>query len=160
MESDEPQVNAPQVENPHMATPIVETLHSSSTTSLKPPQYNNDIIKNNILKNIILTNIDYNTVFVNSLDKEIVDNIVNIVEEVLCNDTESIKINKINISMSKIKSMFLQVNMNHINYVLDVIKSYDKPIGNIKSFVIATLYNSVLTLDLHYSNLINVDMNK
>ena len=82
---------------------------------------------------------------------------MDIMDEVLSSNVESIKINDLNISSEKIKSIFLKVNMNHIYYIVNVIKSYNKKISNLKGFIIATIYNSVLTLDSYYSNLINVN---
>ena len=152
-----PQVENPQVASTHLDKPLVEEPHDSSTTSLEPPLYNNNILNNNIYINIIRTNIDYDPVFVNSLDKNLVDNIVDIMDEVLYSNIEFVKINGIDVPSAKLKSLFLKVNMNHIYYILNVIKNYDKKITNLKGFIITTIYNSVLTLDTYYSNLINVD---
>jgi hypothetical protein len=97
-------------------------------------------------------------VFVDSFDKKLVDNIVDIMDEVLSSNVESIKINGIDIPSIKLKSIFLKVNMNHIYYIINVIKSYNKKITNLKGFIITTIYNSVLTLDSYYSNLVNVNV--
>lgn len=152
-----PQVGIPQVDSLHLDNPQVEELHDSLSTSLEPPQYNNNVLNNNLYINIIRTNIDYDPVFVDSFDKKLVDNIVDIMDEVLSSNVESIKINGIDISSAKLKSMFLKVNMNHIYYIINVIKNYNKKITNLKGFIITTIYNSVLTLDSYYSNLVNVN---
>lgn len=162
MDTDATQIYTPQVENPqvafeHLDKPLVEEPHNGLATSPEPPLYNNNILNNNLYINIIRTNIDYDPVFVSSCDKNIVDNIVDIMDEVLCSNVEYIKINGVDIISSKLKSMFLKVNMNHIYYILNVIKNYDKKITNMKGFIITTIYNSVLTLDSYYSNLVNVD---
>lgn len=52
-----------------------------------------------------------------------------------------------------VRSMFLKVNMAHIQYVVSVLSQYDKKINNMRGFIITTLYNSVLTLDAYYTNL-------
>ena len=152
-----PQVGNPQVDFEHLDKPLVEELHDSLATNLEPPLYNNNILNNNLYINIIRTNIDYNPVFISSLDKNLVDNIVDIMDEVLSSNFEFIKINGIDIPSDKLKYMFLKVNMNHIYYILNVIKNYNKKITNIKGFIITTIYNSILTLDSYYSNLVNVD---
>jgi len=156
------QVHNPHVENPqvdfvHLDNPHVEEPHDGLPTSLEPPLYNNNVLNNNIYINIIRTNIDYDPVFVDSSDKNLVDNIVDIMDDVLSSNIEFIKINGVAIPSAKLKTMFLKVNMNHINYILNVIKNYNKKITNVKGFIIATIYNSVLTLDSYYSNLINAD---
>lgn len=152
-----PQVDNPQVDSLHLDSPQVEELHDSLSTSLKPPLFNNNIINNNIYINIIRTNIDYDPLFVNSLDKDIVDNIVDIMDEVLSSDFQSMKINGIDVSSDRLKSIFLKVNMNHIYYIINAIKTYNKRISNLKGFIIATTYNAVLTLDSYYTNLVNID---
>ena len=156
------QVCTPQVENPqvafkHIDNPLVDNPSCSFSTGLEPPLYNNNVLNNNLYINTIRTNIDYDPVFVNSFDKNLVDNIVDIMDEVLSSNVEFIKINGIDVTSSKLKSMFLKVNMNHIYYTINVIKNYDKKISNIRGFILTTIYNSVLTLDSYYSNMVNVD---
>lgn len=156
-----PQVGIPQVDSLYLDNPQVGDLYDSLSTSSEPPMYNNNVLNNNLLNNnlyinLIRTNIDYDPVFVDSLDKTLVDNIVDIMDEILSSNFVSIKINGIDITSEKLKSIFLKVNMNHIYYILNVIKSYNKKINNLKGFIITTIYNSVLTLDSYYSNIVNV----
>ena len=54
-----------------------------------------------------------------------------------------------------LKSMLLKVNMNHIVYVVNVVNNYKDKITNMRNFILSVLYNSVLTLDVHYQNLVN-----
>ena len=162
MATDTTQACIPQVENPqvafkHLDKPLVEEPYNRSSTSSEAPMYNNNVLNNNLYINIIRTNIDYDPVFVDSFDKKLVDNIVDIMDEVLSSNVEFIKINGVDIVASKLKSMFLKVNMNHIYYIINVIKNYTKKITNLKGFIITTIYNSVLTLDSYYSNLVSVN---
>lgn len=163
-----PVANKPVVpydENPLVEYPLVDSLHSSISTSSIPTKrethlYNNNIsnniINNNTLYiNIIQTNIDYNQVFINSLDKELVDNIVDIMVDMLVNDYDSIKINNGEIKCEYLKAILLKVNMNHILYTVNTINNYKGKINNMKNFIISVLYNSVLTLDSYYQNLVN-----
>lgn len=151
------QVGIIHMENPQADNPQVENPHSSLSTSLERPIYNNKVPNNNIYINIIRTNIDYEQLFVNSPDREIVDNIVDIMDEVLSGEFNVMKINGVNISSVKLKSTFIRVDMNHIYYAINTIKNYDKKIINLKKFIISTIYNSVLTLDSYYTNLVNID---
>lgn len=154
---DDPHVENPHVGIPHIAIPQVEKPHDSFSTSTKPPMYNNNVLNNNVYINTIHTNICYDPVFINSLDKNIVDNIVDVMNEVLCNNIEYLSINGNNIPINIVRSMFLKVNMAHIQYVVSVLNQYDKKINNMKGFIITTLYNSVLTLDAYYTNLAQVN---
>ena len=135
----------PYVENPHVASLLVANPHGSLP------------IKNNTLyTNIIQTNIDYNPVFVGSSDKELVDNIVDVIVDIFVNNYERIKINNGEINCEHLKIILLKVNMNHITYTIDAINSYPTKITNMRNFILSVLYNSVLTLDMHYQNLISM----
>lgn len=144
-----PMAHTPQVEFPHVAN-----LGNGDSTSGEPPSYNKTLCNNNIYINIIHTNINYDPIFINSDYKKLVDNIVDIMNEVLCSDIDYILINGDNIPSDLVKSAFLKVNISHIQYVINVVNNYDKKINNMKGFIITTLYNSVLTLDAYYTNLV------
>ena len=127
----QPMAIKPDGENPHVEKPQVENPYGSLATCGKPPIYNNTIQNNNIPNNnlyinIIQTNIDYDPIFINSLDKQLVDNIIDVMNEVLCSDIEYISINGKSISINIVKSIFLKVDGNHILYVIGVINQYDK----------------------------------
>ena len=155
---DDPQVDFQHVGSgkPDGDSPPVAFPPDGSSTSGKSPLYNNTLNNNTIYINTIRTNIEYNSVFVNSIDRKLVDNIIDIMAEVLCSNTKYISISGNDISMDIVKSVFLKVKMFHIQYVVDVLRNYDKKINNPKGFIISTLYNSVITLDTHYTNLVNI----
>lgn len=150
----------PYVENPHVASPPVVFPHGSLPIQWETHSYNktlsNNTINNNTLyTNIIHTNIDYEPVFVSSPDKELVDNIVDIMVDIFVNNYECIKINNGEINSEHLKIILLKVDMNHITYTIDVINSYPTKITNMRNFILSVLYNSVLTLDTHYQNLVS-----
>jgi hypothetical protein len=143
-----------------MEYPYGSISTSGISTNRETTVYNNTI-SNNIINNntsyinIIQTNIDYNTVFVNSPDKELVDNIVDIMVDVLTHNYDVIKINRGEIKSEYLKQILLKINMNHIIYTINTINNYRGKITNIRSFILSVLYNSAQTLDLYYQNLIN-----
>lgn len=152
-------VDNPHVENQHveihnMETPTVDNLQDGTSTSEKLSPYNNTLNNNTLFINIIHTNIDYDPVFVSSNDKEIVDNIVDIMVDMLINNYETIKINGGEINGKSLQAILLKVNMNHILYTVNVIKEYNGKISNMRNFILSVLYNSVLTLDSYYLNLV------
>ena len=149
---------APHVENPHVENPHVEIPYGSLATIKETHLYNNNINNNILYINIIHTNIDYEPVFIDSLDKELVDNIVDIMVDILVNNYESVKINHGEIKGENLKAILLKVNMNHILYTVNAINNYHGRIKNMKNFILSVLYNSVLTLDSYYQNLINSEM--
>ena len=141
----------PHVENLHVESPLV-----SLSTERKSNSYNKNLSNNTLYINTIHTNIDYMPAFVNSPDKELVDNIVDIMVDVLVNNYETIRINNGEIQIGYLRDLLLKVNMNHILYTINIINNYHEKIINIRNFILSVLYNSVQTLDTYYQNLVGV----
>lgn len=151
----------PEVENPLVDSPPVESPNGGLSICRGNHSYNkslssNTINNNTLYTNIIQTNIDYDPVFVGSSDKELVDNIVDVMADILINNYECIKINHGEIKCEHLKTILLKVNMNHILYTIAAINNYKGKITNMRNFILSVLYNSVLTLDTHYQNLVNI----
>ena len=151
---EKPQVEIPLVVNPQDSLSTTQENHTGFIHLYNNNIHNNTLYINNIRTNI-LTNIEYNTAFINSLDKELVDNIVDIIVDILVNDYQIIKINNTDIQGWCVKSMMWKVNMYHIEYTVNAIKNYPDKIYNMRNFVLSVLYNSVLTLDAYYQNLVH-----
>ena len=143
-------------EKPHVENPLVAFPHASLPTNWETHSYNNNLNNNTLYINIIQTNIDYSPAFVNSPDKELVDNIVDIMVDVFVNNYESMKINNGEIQIDYLRKLLLRVNMNHILYTINTVNNYHGKITNIRSFILSVLYNSVQTLDTYYQHLVNV----
>lgn len=143
---EKPHVGNPPVESPHTRLPIARESHS----------HIKDSSNNTLYINIIHTNIDYSPTFVNSSDKELVDNIVDIMVDVLVNNYETIKINNGEIQIEYLRKLLLKVNMNHILYTINIINNYPGKIFNIRNFILSVLYNSIQTLDTYYQNLVSL----
>lgn len=152
---DNPHVENQHVENHTVETPPVDDSLDGLSTRGELSPYNNTLSNNTLFINIIHTNIDYDPVFVNSNDKELVDNIVDIMVDVLCNNYENIKINGGEVKAEILRSILLKVDMNHILYTINVLSGFKDKINNMRNFILSVLYNSVLTLDSYYQNLIN-----
>lgn len=146
----------PYDEKPHVENPLVEIPQVSLSTTWESHSHNNDLCNYTLYINIIHTNIDYDPIFVNSSDKQLVDNIVEIMVDVFVNNYESIKINKVEVKIDYLRELLLKVNMYHINYTVDSINNYHEKITNIRSFILSVLYNSVQTLDTYYQNLVRI----
>lgn len=143
----------PHVEKPHVGTPL-----TGLPTTWESHTYNKgfDLSNNTLYINTIHTNIDYDPIFINSPDKVVVDNIVDIMVDVFVNNYESIKINKAEVKIEYLRELLLKVNMYHINYTIDSINNYHEKITNIRSFILSVLYNAVQTLDTYYQNLVRI----
>ena len=57
-----------------------------------------------------------------------------------------------------VKSRFLKLEAQHIQYVLDSLKDNQPHIRNIKKYLLAALYNAPLTIENYYAAQINHDL--
>ena len=57
-----------------------------------------------------------------------------------------------------VKSRFMKLGYEHIQYVLDCIHDNTTDIRNIKAYMLTTLYNAPLTIDHYYQAKVNHDL--
>jgi hypothetical protein len=57
-----------------------------------------------------------------------------------------------------VKSQFLQLNSEHIRFVIDCLEENTTKIRNMRQYLISTLYNAPLTIGNYYRSLVNHDM--
>ena len=61
-------------------------------------------------------------------------------------------------SMNLVKSKFLKLNSSHIEYVLGCLGKNTTKVYNIKSYLLASLFNAVSTRNSYYKAEVNHDM--
>lgn len=59
---------------------------------------------------------------------------------------------------SIVKNRFMQITNGHIQYVLECMQKNTTKVGNIKAYLLTTLYNSTLTIGNYYQAEVNYDM--
>lgn len=82
-------------------------------------------------------------------DVEEVNCIVDVMTDVVCSEAKEMRVAKRNIPVSVLKSLFLKLNENHVQYVLNNLRKTVTDIRNIKAYLITSLYNAMQTLQLH-----------
>ena len=60
--------------------------------------------------------------------------------------------------MGVIRSQMMKLTPDHIRYVLNGIKGVKSDIRNMKQYLISSLYNAPITIDPHYTMMVNHDM--
>lgn len=110
---------------------------------------------------------DYVTIIQENLELELLDEkkfkrvypIYTIMCDVLKMDfKEKILINNTLIPVSVIQKRFLnEINLNHIEYVLDCVNKQED-IRNMRKYIITSLYNSVGTIDIYYENKVYTEL--
>ena len=105
---------------------------------------------------LIRENIEYDCF--EEQEQEKVDELVEIMVDVVCSTKETIRVNKEDVPHEVVKSRFLKLTYEHIDYVLLALKRNTSDVKNIRAFLITTLYNAPTTMDAFIKSLVNHDM--
>lgn len=88
-------------------------------------------------------------------DRDIVEDLYNTLLDVVSTTKKTIKVNGEDKPSNVVKSVFLNLNQLHIEYVLETLRSNTTKIKNIRAYLITTLYNSPSTINSYYKNGVN-----
>ncbi len=91
-------------------------------------------------------------------DKTQIDELLSIMLEVICSTKPTVRVNGEELPAELVKSVFLKLNENHIDYVLDALKKNTSDVRNIRAYLITALYNAPNTMDSYYQAWVNHDM--
>ena len=105
---------------------------------------------------LIRENIEYDCF--EEKEQEKVDELVEIMVDVVCSSQSTIRVHSEDLPREVIKSRYLKLNHEHIEYVLLSLKRNTSEVKNIRAFLITTLYNAPTTKDAYYTALVNHDM--
>ena len=93
-------------------------------------------------------NIEYEILKEDTINRNNLDNIVEIVTDILTSSKEGILINGEYKETCKIQKEMLRLRAVHIEYVLNKLRENRGKILNIKSYITTMLYNSLRTIDI------------
>lgn len=113
------------------------------------------------LKNLIKKNIEYDILsdqFKDLTDKDILDQIVDLITEICSFAKKDILINGNHIPSALVKTKFLKLDSSNIQYVMEELKKGTSKIKNPHSYLISMLYNAQNTQNVHYQSAVNSDM--
>ena len=172
---DNPEQGFPKQENPaQLNTNISNTKKSSTNVSntypIKSYQKEEPAAKKrgndkmgydemNAYREIIKDNIEYDILSV-KLKSEIsmLDEIVDLLTETVCTKKDSVIIAGDVYPSAVVKSKLLKLNAEHIEYVIDCMKSNTTEVRNIKKYLLAALFNAPSTMDSYYNARVNHDL--
>lgn len=114
-----------------------------------------DVIEEmNLYRELIRENIDYTC-----HSGEDVDELVELMVEVMMMPDEStLRIAGVDKPVALVKNRFMKLNYSHIEYVLFSLHRNTSKVGNIKAYLLTTLYNAPLTISNFYQAEVNRDM--
>ena len=180
---DNPTLEKPTLENPtqlnkdisskEQSITDLSSTHSIPFHSLNPLPYEQDEAatpperkrteaKTNsaieIYREIIKDNIDYDILIQDpKMDKDRLDEIVEIMLETVCTARKTIRIAGDDYPAELVKSKFMKLNSSHVEFVLDCMRENTNKIRNIKQYLKAVLFNAPSTIDSYYTALVNHD---
>ena len=112
-----------------------------------------------IYREIIKDNIEYNHLTGDSsIDKDRLDEIVEIMLETVCTARKTIRIAGDDYPAELVKAKFMKLDSGHIQFVFDCMKENTTKIRNIKQYLRAVLFNAPTTIDSYYTALVAHDM--
>ena len=117
-----------------------------------------DVDTYNSYRSIIADNIGYYQLKKRYPYENMVDNLLELITEVVTSSKATIRVNGEDKPQDIVKSAFLKLTSNHIEYVMECMRKNKVKANNIKAYMITVLYNAPKTIDAYYSNLVNYDM--
>lgn len=92
-------------------------------------------------------------------EQEDVDELVELMVEVMMMpDDSTIRIAGVDKPVALVKNRFMKLNYSHIEYVLFCLHRNTTKVGNIKAYLLTTLYNAPFTISNYYQAEVNHDM--
>ena len=112
-----------------------------------------------IYRDLILENIEYDTLIQNPrIDREQLDEIVDILLETVCTNRKSIRVAGDDYPAELVKAKFLKLDSHHIEFVMDRLRDNTTKVRNIKQYLRAMLFNAPSTINSYYASLVAHDM--
>lgn len=91
-------------------------------------------------------------------DEAVIDEILELILDTVCSTRETIGVAGEQRPIDIVKSRFLKLTAAHLEYVLHSMSENTSLIKSPKAYMLATLYNSSLTMDSYYRSLARHDM--
>ena len=112
-----------------------------------------------IYREIIKDNIEYDHYVRHTrIDRERLDEVVEIILETLCTTAKYIKIGGEKYPAELVKSRLLKINSSHIDYVFDRINQNTTKVYNIRAYLLKTLFSAPSTMGHFYTAEVNHDL--
>ena len=109
-------------------------------------------------RELIKSNIEYD-IMCERYDAERVSEVVELMLDVVCGKQETIKIGGAEYPAEAVKSRFLKLAAEHIEYAFDSVDSNPSKVRNIRAYIRAVLFNAPTTIDNYYRVEVNHDLN-
>jgi len=110
-------------------------------------------------RELILENIDYDVLVDDPhVDREQLDEIVDLVQETVCSTRSRIRVAGNDYPTEVVRSKLLKLNGEYIRFVMDCLKQNTTRIRNIRQYLLTALFNAPSTMSSYYAALVAHDM--
>lgn len=115
--------------------------------------------KYEIYRDVICENIEYDILRQQyPYDVDSIDEIVELMLEVVCAKRKYTRVAGTDFPHEVVRSRFLKLNSEHIQFVLKCMQENTTKVRNIKQYLLTVLYNAPTTISNYYSALVNHDL--
>lgn len=113
-----------------------------------------------VYRRIVKENISYETLYSNLpiMQRRMLHEIVELMVEVLAVNRKVLRISGTDYPYQLVKNRFLCIGQDHVEYVLHCLEQTASRIGNIKAYILTTLFNATATMDTYYTMAVQHDM--
>ena len=86
-----------------------------------------------------------------------IDDLLELMLDTVCSTAPAIRIGGSDIPTETVRARFLQLDSEHIQYVIDALKQTTTKINNIRAYLLTALYNAPVTIGPYYSAAVRHD---
>ena len=184
--SEEPYTESPCTENPYTVNPYTDKPDTEEPCTENPAQINTNRLNTNLsstesinpslpplrgsnrseamsiqrmdtYRDIIRDNIGYDRLMDDPRYNDTLPEIVELITDTICGSRKSIRIAGAEYPIEAVRSRLLQLNQEHIEFVLDAMQRNTSQIKNMKAYLLTALYNAPLTITSSYQSQANYD---
>lgn len=125
---------------------------TENTNKDYPSIYQDELVK-------VRKQVDYDCLIIDrKKDKEIIDNLIDLAAEVNLSTRDSYIINGEPLPLVQIKQRLSRIDMDIMKSILDKIKTVNKPVTNVKAYLLTTMYNAPATFETELDMQVRQDM--
>lgn len=149
----------------------MENLHTSNTDSIKTDMSDTESIVSiredgydameeyRVYENLIRSNIDYELLcYDHPYERESLEEVLSIIVDTVTSHNKTVRISGDDKPVAIVRSRFLKLTKEHIEYVLQGLKDNPVKVRNMKAYLLASLYNAPTTISNYYTALVNHNM--
>ncbi|MEG1497091.1 MAG: DUF6017 domain-containing protein [Clostridiales bacterium] len=138
----------------YQETAIEQDSYDENEVDVTDEMENITIYEDLVKENIAFDNLCHD----NPLRKDEIHGITALITETVCSQGGTIRVGKQNYPAQVVKSKFLKLNHDHVQYVMESLKNTTTKIKNIRAYLLTSLFNAVATMGTYYSTQANHDL--